>query len=153
MSHGTRTLVVSATALDDRSSLLLLAGASGFLIIEDASMAAVSWPYGRSRQARTRLHPTVVHAVLEARARASPRARCPNARCRSVPRTASSPPESATCLAGLRDGLTTRQLAARLGVAEKTVETHRSRLYAKLGARNQAHAIRIANDRSSSAAD
>lgn len=144
LSQGARTLVLSSRALDDRSSLVLLAGASGFLIVEDASMADVSSAVRAVASGENALHPTVVQAVLE-RWRAT--------RSSDVEtRTAPSDPALLTArerdvLTGLREGLTTRQLATRLAIAEKTVEAHKSRLYAKLGARNQSHAIRIANDR------
>lgn len=148
MKHGTRTLVVSATALDDRSSMLLLAGASGFLLIEDASMAAVNEAVRTVAAGESALHPTVVQAVLERwRAGRGVSPAAPPPETQPVPQR---PAPGLTArerdvLAGLRDGLTTRQLAARLGVAAKTVEAHRSRLYAKLGAKNQAHAVSIAS--------
>ena len=43
------------------------------------------------------------------------------------------------------DGLDNRSLAARLGISPRTVEVHKSRLMAKLGARNLAELIRIAH--------
>lgn len=144
LSQGARTLVVSSSALDDRTSLLLLAGASGFLIMNDASIEAVSSAVQTVASGESALHPTVVHAVLE-RWRAS---RVPDERAAAANTgTSELTGRERDVLAGLRDGLTNRQLAARLGVAEKTVETHKARLYAKLGARNQAHAVRVANDR------
>lgn len=43
-------------------------------------------------------------------------------------------------------GLTDKQAAALLGLQEQTVRTHRKDLRARLGARNTAHAVRIAFD-------
>jgi len=44
----------------------------------------------------------------------------------------------------IADGLTTREIAARLGLSPKTVETHRSRLMRRLRARNLAELLRRA---------
>ena len=60
-----------------------------------------------------------------------------------------SPPTSLTprereVLVALSEGLTTKAIARRLGVALKTVESHKVRLFDKLGARTQAHAVSIA---------
>jgi DNA-binding NarL/FixJ family response regulator len=42
------------------------------------------------------------------------------------------------------EGLTAREIAARLGVRERTVTTHLARIYAKLGVGNRLAAIRLA---------
>jgi DNA-binding NarL/FixJ family response regulator len=47
-------------------------------------------------------------------------------------------------LAVAAEGLTARQIAARLGVRERTVTTHLARIYGKLGVRNRLAAIRLA---------
>jgi DNA-binding NarL/FixJ family response regulator len=44
------------------------------------------------------------------------------------------------------EGLTTRQIALRLGVSERTVTTHLSRIYSKLGVGTRVAAIRLATD-------
>jgi DNA-binding NarL/FixJ family response regulator len=44
------------------------------------------------------------------------------------------------------DGLTARQIASRLGVQERTVTTHLSRIYGKLGVRTRVAAVRVATD-------
>ena len=41
-------------------------------------------------------------------------------------------------------GLTARQIARELGISEKTVEQHKSRIFHKLGVPNQAAAVRVA---------
>ena len=40
------------------------------------------------------------------------------------------------------DGLTNKEIANRLGLSAKTVESHRERLMRKLGARNTADIVR-----------
>ena len=52
--------------------------------------------------------------------------------------------EGTEVLQALAEGLTTKAIAGRLGVATKTVESHKIRLFDKLGARTQAHAVSIA---------
>jgi DNA-binding NarL/FixJ family response regulator len=44
------------------------------------------------------------------------------------------------------EGLTARQIASRLGVRERTVTTHLSRIYAKLGVETRAAAVRLATE-------
>ena len=43
-----------------------------------------------------------------------------------------------------RDGVSTRETAARLTISPKTVETHRVRIYAKLGCKSAVELTRIA---------
>lgn len=45
---------------------------------------------------------------------------------------------------GLAEGLANKQIAARLGLSEKTVEVYRSRMLKKLGVRTVAELVRIA---------
>jgi DNA-binding CsgD family transcriptional regulator len=47
-------------------------------------------------------------------------------------------------LASLADGLSTKAIARRLGLAVKTVENHKSRVFDKLGVNTQAHAVSLA---------
>ena len=47
-------------------------------------------------------------------------------------------------LALISGGLTTAQIATRLGISPKTVENRRQSLFAKLGVQNQSHAIAVA---------
>jgi DNA-binding NarL/FixJ family response regulator len=152
LTTGTRTLVVSATSLDEQTFTLLLAGASGFLMVDDASPQSVAEAVTTIASGAPALHPMVVQAVLD-RWRSTRGSRAGDHHGDDSGRIPQSPQETVTLttrelevVQGLRDGLTNRLLAARLGVAEKTVEAHKSRLYAKLGAKNQAHAVRIAAD-------
>jgi two-component system, NarL family, response regulator DevR len=47
-------------------------------------------------------------------------------------------------LSGAAEGLTARQIASRLGMRERTVTTHLSRIYGKLGVRTRIAAVRLA---------
>ena len=151
LAKGCRTLVVSG-ALDEQTFTLLLAGASGWLLADDASVESVAQAVSSVAAGSTALHPLVAQAVLERwrTQRAIPQAVGGGFQQVSMTPTVESTTLSKReleVLAGLREGLSNRLLAGRLGVAEKTIEAHKSRLYAKLGARNQAHAVRIATDR------
>ncbi len=42
------------------------------------------------------------------------------------------------------EGLTNKQMAVRMGISEKTVEVHRSRVRSKLGADSVAELVKIA---------
>jgi DNA-binding NarL/FixJ family response regulator len=47
-------------------------------------------------------------------------------------------------LVAMTDGLSAKAIATRLGVALKTVENHKVRVFEKLGVRSQAHAVTVA---------
>lgn len=70
---------------------------------------------------------------------------------RSMRRSALRPPAAALTereievLTAMIDGLSTKAIARRLGVAPKTVENHKTRVFDKLGARTQAHAVALAS--------
>ena len=53
-------------------------------------------------------------------------------------------PRELDILAAMVDGLAAKAIAARLGVALKTVENHKIRIFEKLGVRSQAHAVTVA---------
>ncbi len=53
-------------------------------------------------------------------------------------------PRELDILAAMVDGLAAKAIAARLGVAVKTVENHKIRVFEKLGVRSQAHAVTVA---------
>ena len=44
-------------------------------------------------------------------------------------------------LTGIADGLTDGEIGSAVGISEFTVKTHLRRVYAKLAARNRAHAV------------
>jgi two-component system nitrate/nitrite response regulator NarL len=47
-------------------------------------------------------------------------------------------------LAGMSRGETTKGVARTLGVSVKTIENHKTRIFAKLGVRSQAEAVAVA---------
>lgn len=140
---GTRLLVVSDAGFDEEASMLLLAGATGFLSLADAGLQDVADAVLAISRGSTAVNPEVVHTVLQhwRDQRAAPRSGGDDP---PVPELTTRELE---VLLALSDGLTNRLIARRLGVAEKTIETHKSKLFAKLGARNQAQAVQLAASR------
>ena len=63
---------------------------------------------------------------------------------RAVAKVKTLSPRQLDTLRGMSAGLLNKQIAHRLGIAEKTVKMHRSLLMEKLGAATSADAIRIA---------
>ena len=140
---GARILVLASSHVDGSSSRLLLAGASGLLTVDDLSFDSVAPAVLAVASGRTALHPDVAAALLDQwRAMRSGSTEEPASTGSEPVKLTSREADVLRCLA---EGLTVRRIGQRLGVAEKTVETHKSRLYSKLGARNQAHAISIAS--------
>jgi DNA-binding NarL/FixJ family response regulator len=45
----------------------------------------------------------------------------------------------------IADGLTTRDVAARLGISPRTVENYKQHMFAKLGVQSRAHAVAVAS--------
>jgi len=143
LSHGTRTVVLGSPSTSEVDSHLLFAGASGLIHFEDEGVHAIGRAVRAVASGTTALHPDVTKAVLQQWRDMR--------RGLDVATGVSRNPQLTTreraVLAALAEGLTSRAAATRLGVAEKTIESHKARIYAKLGARNQAHAIAIAASR------
>jgi two-component system, NarL family, response regulator LiaR len=56
-------------------------------------------------------------------------------------------PRELNILALIAAGLSTREIAARVGVSENTVKTHSSRIYAKLDVNRRTQAVQVARER------
>lgn len=59
------------------------------------------------------------------------------------PREVTLTPQQANVLSGICCGHESKQIAARLFMAEDTVKTHLRRVFDKLGARNRTHAAAL----------
>lgn len=130
------SLVVSSRPLDAAGSRLLLAGASGYLCSDADGFADLPAAVEAVARGRAALPPDVAWTVLQ-------HWRAARVQERADPGAQLSGRELEV-LRAIAGGMTTRAIARRLGVAEKTVEAHRARLYSKLGARNQSHAVSLA---------
>jgi DNA-binding NarL/FixJ family response regulator len=131
---GTKTVVFSDNPSPKQVVSVLEQGASSYLTYDcrpqDIADAVLSVVGGG-----VVLHSSVASVVLEQWRRLSSNSASPHA---------SLSPREREVLVGLAEGLTTKAIARRLGVAVKTVESHKVRVFDKLGARTQAHAVSIA---------
>lgn len=131
---GAKVVVFSDNPSPEQVISVLEQGASSYLTYDsrpqDIADAVLSVAGGG-----VVLHASVASVVLEQWRRMSSGSGSPHT---------SLTPREREVLAGLAQGLTTKAIARRLGVAMKTVESHKVRLFDKLGARTQAHAVSIA---------
>ena len=133
---GARVLVLTTDPSPERLTHLLGAGVSGYLLREvahDAVLDAVR----AVAAGQVPLHPTAAATVVDQWRRF--RENGPAANDRLVLTT-----RELEVLAAMADGLSTKGIAGRLGVAVKTVENHKTRVFDKLGVRSQAHAVATA---------
>lgn len=145
VAAGTRVLVLSDEDFDDAASMLLFAGASGFLRTVDTDSAALVDAVRTTAEGDSALHPSVAAEILGLWRDRGDRPQPAQADGLNAP-----PPltdRERQIIEALGEGLTTRLIARQLGVAEKTVEAHKSRLFAKLGVRNQAQAVQVSRER------
>jgi DNA-binding NarL/FixJ family response regulator len=129
--------VLSADPSPERLVSVLALGVFGYLSYDagpDEVIAGVVAVAGGA----VALNPTVASTVLlqwrrlRAPASASP------------PRWSALTPREYDVLVAITDGLAAKAVALRLGVALKTVENHKIRLFEKLGVRSQAQAVAVA---------
>lgn len=139
------TAVVLLTTFDDEESILqgLQAGARGYLT-KNAGRAEIAAAIVAAAAGQSVLDPVVQQRLLTSatgRGAARPAPSEPAA----VPPADLTPRESEV-LRLIADGLTNRDIAARLFVSESTVKTHINNLFAKAQLRDRAHAVRYAFD-------
>jgi len=132
---GTRVLVVSMHAEDAYVGKALSAGAAGY-VLKGADKTELAHALSVVARGETYISPAVARAVVDA-------LRASNTDSRP------SPLESLTArqrevLKLVAEGLSTRQVAARLGVSAKTVEAHRTAIMDRLAIRDIAGLVRLA---------
>lgn len=135
-SHPDTQVVVLTTHADDESALTALgAGAIGFLT-KDASRDEIRLALEAAAAGHAHLDPAAHAALVGAAAAATS--------------PAAPPPDGLTrreleVLALIAEGLSNREIAARLVVSEATVKTHVNRVFAKTGSRDRAQAVAYAH--------
>ena len=136
---GSRVVVLTQDPSPERLTSLLAAGVCGYLLREvdpgavvDAVLAVANGDVA--------LHPVAASTVVDQWRRMRDNiggSSVANERLTLTPR-------EIDVLTAMADGLSTKGIARRLGVAVKTVENHKTRVFDKLGVRTQAHAVAIA---------
>lgn len=131
-----RVLVLTTYDQDDLVLAGLRAGARGYLL-KDAPREEIFRAIEGVHRGETILHPAIAARVVEhATARGGEQAAV----------LADSPlsQREQEVLFGLADGLSNREIARRLGIAESTVKTHAAKIFEKLGVGDRTEAVTTA---------
>ncbi|NNN34758.1 response regulator transcription factor [Streptomyces sp. S3(2020)] len=136
--HVPKVLMLTTFDIDDYVYEALHAGASGFLL-KSAPVAELVQAVRVIAAGEALLAPSVTRRLIEdvARRRPAPR-RDPRVRLNGL-----TPRETEVMLL-VAQGLSNAEIAAALVVAEQTVKTHMTRLFAKLGARDRTQLVVMA---------
>jgi DNA-binding NarL/FixJ family response regulator len=132
MESRTRAIVFTVFDTDDRIIAAVEAGAAGYLL-KGAPRAEVFAAVRTVAAGGSLLTPVAASAVLRRVRGEAP-----------APATAAAPtltPRERTVLEQLARGLGNKQIAAALGISERTVKFHVSAVFAKLGAGNRTEAV------------
>jgi DNA-binding NarL/FixJ family response regulator len=136
----TRVLVLTTYADDESLFPALQAGARGYLT-KDASAEEIEQAIRAVAAGRTHLDPVVQQRLLEA-------VQSPT----GTPAEQDQQPDELTAreaevLKLIASGLSNAEIAESLVVSNATVKTHINRIFAKIGARDRAQAVRYAYER------
>lgn len=137
VASGSRVLVMAKDASPERLTGLLAGGAWGYLV-HDCSPESVVDAVQAVAAGEVFLHPVAASLVVDQWRRL--RGNTGHANNERLTLT----PREVDVLAAMADGLSTKAIARRLGVAVKTVENHKTRVFDKLGVHTQAHAVGLA---------
>jgi DNA-binding NarL/FixJ family response regulator len=137
LATGARALLVADGASPQQVLAGLLAGASGQVLLESTSPQRFLRAVRQVAEGSAALHPDVASLVLEQWRQMRSSSRAPA-------REVALSGRELQILASAAEGLTNQAIARRLDVTHKTIENHKARIFAKLGARNQAEALSIA---------
>lgn len=137
LGTGTRVIVLSSDPSPDRLGHLLARDVSGYLSHDAGPDEVVSGIVAVAR-GEMALNPAVLTTVLQQwrRLRSQP----VNI---DVRRRGTLTPREKEIVGAMTDGLAAKAIAARLGVATKTVENHKIRIFEKLGVRSHAQAVTV----------
>jgi DNA-binding NarL/FixJ family response regulator len=133
-SPRTAMLVFTAADSDELMREVLAAGARGYLLKSDAERMIVAAVESLAA-GRPFLNPVAAERVLDAYLRG------PTA---AVAHTEPLTPREREVTQAIAEGLTNKEIARRLGISVKTVETHRATLMRKIGARSAVDVARYA---------
>lgn len=139
LARHPRLRALILTSYDDEASVLaaILAGASGYLLKEARGLDLVQ-AVRRVAAGQSMLDPVVTSRVLQRVRAAAGTERQPRERLTDA---------EARLLDLIADGLTNRQIAEQLGVAEKTVKNRATALFATLGVSRRTQAVLVGERR------
>lgn len=123
-----RVLVLTAYANDEQIDAVLRAGAGGYLL-KGASVEEIERAIRAVHRGETYLDPRVASRVIALS---------------NAPRLS---PREREVLRLVAAGKANKEIAAELGVTERTVKFHVTAIFNKLGAENRAQAVAIAHER------
>lgn len=138
LATGVRLVVLSGDPSPDRLSRLLARDLCGYLS-HDARPAEVVAGVMAVAGGEVALNPAVLSLIVYQWRRLRSQPVDLSSRRRPV-----LTPRELDIVAAMCEGLAAKAIAARLGMALKTVENHKIRIFEKLGARNHAHAVTVA---------
>ncbi len=138
-SPATRVLVLTMHDVPAYLRSALAAGASGYVVKRAADSELLS-AIRAVHRGRTVLDPTLAVMVVQGSLGKKPAAGQPGGSTNLLS------PREREVLDLVAQGYTNQQMADRLGLSVKTVETYRSRLVEKLGLRSRADLVRYALD-------
>jgi DNA-binding NarL/FixJ family response regulator len=141
----TRVVVLTTFADDEHILAALQAGALGYLT-KDAGRVQIAQAIRAAAAGQSVLDPQVQQRLLAAAVQGGA----------ADPAPATAPVDGLTAretevLSLIAAGLSNREIAQRLYVTEVTVKSHINRLFAKIGVRDRAQAVRYAYERGLSA--
>lgn len=137
LATGTQVVVLTDDPSPERITSLLARGVAGYLL-HDTAPEQLAEAVRAVASGAAALHPTAAAMLLQ-----QWRALRAGTSSGLQPRATLTTRER-EILEAMADGLATKQIARRLGVAPKTVENHKIRIFDKLGVNNQAHAVSVA---------
>ncbi|WP_426505131.1 response regulator [Dactylosporangium sp. McL0621] len=135
----TRVVVLTTFADDDDILTALQAGALGYLT-KDAGRVQIAQAIRAAAAGQSVLDPKVQQRLLAAAVQSSSAAPPP-------PVAEGLTARETEVLSLIAAGLSNREIAERLYVTEVTVKSHINRLFAKIGVRDRAQAVRYAFER------
>src|SRR5436305_6948522 len=139
LGTGAKVVILCDDASPERLTGLLERGVSGYLL-HDSSPEDVGEGLLAVAAGAVALHPMITDTILKQWRRLRQAAPVVG----GVSTRSSLTPRELDVLAAMADGLATKAIATKLGVALKTVENHKIRIFDKLGVRTQAEAVSLA---------
>jgi len=141
------TAVIALTTYSDDASIAgaLRAGARGYLT-KDAGRTEIAAAIKAAAAGQSSFDPTVLQRLVAALPESQPDDEHPG---RATPRPATAKPDGLTAreaevIGLIGQGLSNAEIAGTLYISETTVKTHINNVFAKIGARNRADAVRYA---------